>query len=128
MPDYYPDEHDDRDGEEEFPDVEAEFRTGGSGIEYHCSEQELAEGGLADGVTVRDLHEMPEHESEFAAPEVIGDPLDYLEAPYGEHLRGPLQMLLDGAWRCDQGEPRGVRRLARVLRGDWPSRPLRASS
>lgn len=129
MPDQYPHEDDrDRD-EEEFPDVQAEFRTGGSGIEYHCTEQELIEGGFADGMTVRDLNDMPEHDPEFAPPQVVGDPADYLEAPYGEHLRRPLQMLLDAVAGKDCTESHSPGRLQAILGTcGWPAVQLRAAS
>jgi hypothetical protein len=50
----------------EFPDVRAEF---GGGGEYHYTDRELEEAGF----TIRDLGDMPEHESDF-----IPDPARHL--------------------------------------------------
>jgi hypothetical protein len=66
-----PDDHtsfDQLDPEEpdEFPDVRAEF-----GGDYHYTERELEEAGFV----IRDLGDMPEHESEF-----IPDPATHLAA------------------------------------------------
>jgi hypothetical protein len=110
MPDHLtqPDDIDDS----EFPDVEAEFGGTSATVEYHCTEEELAEARYAGGFTVRTRDDMPEHESEFLAPLVVTDPLDYTEAPYG----GALRALLDSV---EQTEIAGLTRLVNALTADW---------
>jgi hypothetical protein len=107
----------------EFPDVEAEFGGTSATVEYHCTEEELAEAGYEGGFTVRTLDDMPEHESEFLAPAVVTDPLDYTEAPYG----GPLRALLESVEQWDWTEIAALTRLVNALTADWMG-PVRVVS
>ncbi len=96
-------------------DADLEFECGGAGIGYHCTRRELREAGYGGGFSVGVLDEMPEHDSEFMAPAVVTDPLDYTEAPYGHKLRA----LLDSVDRWDWSELPGFHRLAAVLTSEY---------
>lgn len=107
----------------EFPDIEAEFAGAAASVEYHCTEQELAEAGFAGGFTVRTLDDMPEHESQFAPASALLDPLDYLDPPHSCTPRA----LLDSVERWDWTELPGLQRLAGVLTTEHPYQPYRAA-
>jgi hypothetical protein len=118
-----PDSYDNLDGapdDSEFPDIEAEFGGTHSTVEYHCTEEELAEAGFGDGFTVRRLGDMPEHESEFVPESALLDPMEYLDPP---HSCSPRE-LLDMGERWDWTELRGLTRLAHVLTADLAAEPL----
>jgi hypothetical protein len=110
MPDRY-DTTDVEPDDSEFPDIEAEFGGTQTTIEYHCTEQELAEAGFAGGFHVRALDDMPEHESEFVPESALVNPMDYLDAP---HCCSP-RALLDIVERWDWTELPGLVRLANTL-------------
>jgi hypothetical protein len=75
-------------------------------INYRCTRRELREAGFGGGYSVEDLDGMPEIDSEFMAPAVVDDPLDYLEAP-----GCTLRLLLDTVERWDWTALPGFLRL-----------------
>jgi hypothetical protein len=90
-------------------------------IEYHCTRQELEEAGYGGAYTEDDLAEMPEIDSEFMAPRVVTDPLDYLEALYDRRLRELLDLI---EW-CDWTALPGFTRLTTaILDRTYPACPL----
>jgi hypothetical protein len=117
---------DDPEAEEEFPDIEAEFGGGGSTVNYHCTEEELAEAGFADGFSTRIIEEMPEHESEF-----IGRPISdaEMDAAMDEPCRAPRAML-ESVERWDWTEMPDLGRLVDLLTGEMMGPPptFRAAS
>jgi hypothetical protein len=119
MTDYEPANDCDAD-DSEFPDIEAEFGGAGASVEYHCTEQELADAGFADGFSVRDLGDMPEHESEFVPAPAPIDPLACLDLPLPLSWREMLEMVE----RWDWTDLPGVQRLARAVTGDIHCEPF----
>lgn len=76
-------------------------------INYRCTRRELAEAGYGGGYSEQILDAMPEIDSEFMAPAIADDPLDYLEAP-----GCTLRVLLDAVERWDWTALPGFMRLA----------------
>ncbi len=100
----------------EFPDIEAEFGSAGASVEYHCTEEELADAGYARGFSIRYLDDMPEHESEFLPASTLIDQFACLDAPCP---RVP-EALLEFVERWDWRDLRGIERLAHVVTSDYP--------
>jgi hypothetical protein len=105
---------DEFDGGEEFPDIEAEFGGSGSTVDYRCTEEELAEGGFADGFSTRIIDDMPEHESEFIGRPITDAELDaVMDAPFRA-----TRAMLESVERRDWTEMPGVGRLVDLLTSD----------
>jgi hypothetical protein len=107
----------------EFPDIEAEFGGAGASVEYHCTEEELADAGFAGGFSVRALDDMPEHESEFVPATALIDPHACPDLPFARSSQELVEMVERWDWT---GLP-GLYRLARVLASDIRCEPFRVA-
>jgi hypothetical protein len=82
----------------------------GATIEYQCTREELEEAGYGGGYSEEDPAQAPDIDSEFMAPAVVTDPLDYLET------RGcTVRDLLDMVERWDWTALPGFMRLASAV-------------